>query len=114
MWKTYFTNRLLFVKYVLHLYHIYKTKVQQNMNSAKLTRKELKKAFRVMLMEQSLLRYKIAGDLMISEVTINRWAKNNNPKLCSDAFLSSLKKHAKITVQMTEDVPVSEPELIVE
>lgn len=82
------------------------------MENTKLTRKELKKAFRVMLMEQSLLRYKIASDLMINEVTINRWAKNNSPKLCSEAFISSMKKHASIVVEMTEDVLISEPELV--
>lgn len=82
------------------------------MKNQPLTKLQLRPEFRKMLREQSLLRYKIASDLMLNERTINRWAQANNPSLTDDSFLKSLKKHTKATAELTEEVVISEPHLI--
>lgn len=74
-------------------------------------RLQLRKEFRLMLQDQPQLRYGIARDLMINQVTIIRWATGNSHKLTGEAFLNSFRKHTKATVELTEEVDITEPHL---
>ncbi|MFA6260371.1 MAG: hypothetical protein WC760_02805 [Bacteroidia bacterium] len=73
---------------------------------------QLKKVFRVMLIEQPRLRKSIAADLMLHEQTIARWAKHNNESLTDKPFLNAFRKHTKATVELTEEVDINESEMV--
>lgn len=75
-----------------------------------MTTTQLKPAFRQMIKEQPRLRYAIAIDLGTNERTIQRWADKNTNDLVVPAFLSALRKHAKISpkTEITEEVEVPE------
>lgn len=60
-------------------------------------RNELKKQYREILASDYSLRCAIGLQIGNHQHTIQRWAVNNNPKLCTDHFLSALRKHAKIS-----------------
>jgi hypothetical protein len=76
-------------------------------------RTELKKVFRIMLLEQPALRHSLSRELPFNphEITIKRWAKNNSPCLTDKAFLDCFKKHTKATVELTEDINITETHL---
>lgn len=78
-------------------------------------RKELKKEFRQILAETFSLRCLIATDLLAHERTIQRWATNNNPKLTTEHFLKSFRKHGKIdkSIVLVEEVEVNQPHYLV-
>jgi hypothetical protein len=63
-----------------------------------------------MLKEQPRLRYSLSLELGPNERTIQRWAEKNTDDLVFPAFLSALRKHAKINpdTQITEEVEVPE------
>lgn len=71
-------------------------------------RLELKKEYRIILTETHHLRQLIGADIMAHQETIRRWSINNSPKLTTDFFIDSFKKHANIgnNVDITELVDI--------
>ena len=76
-----------------------------------MTKLELIKSFREQLINNYSLRAAISVELMIHEVTIKRWCINNNPKLCTNHFLTCFRKHSGISknVQLTNEVVITQP-----
>lgn len=66
-----------------------------------------------MLATNYSLRCAIGLDIMAHQQTIQRWAVNNNPKLCSSHFLISFRKHANIdnSAELTEQVAINQESL---
>lgn len=65
---------------------------------------ELQKQYRNILASNHHLRCLVGTDLMVHQQTIQRWANNNSPKLVTDFFIDSFKKHAIIDAK----TPVTE------
>lgn len=84
--------------------------VRQN-NKQMLKRTELKREFRQTIASSFSLRCLIAADIVAHERTIQRWATNNNPKLTTEHFLKSFRRHGKIdkSVQLVEEVSINQP-----
>lgn len=78
-------------------------------------RDSLIKSFRETLATDYSLRSAISAELMVHERTIQRWATNNNPKLCTDHFLKALRKHGNIakSVELIEQVDITLPHEVV-
>ena len=74
-------------------------------------RPELKQQHRKNLADNYRLRAAIASDIMAHERTIQRWAVNNNPKLCASHVLASFRKHAGIPKGevITQEVVITQP-----
>lgn len=77
----------------------------------KMKRNSLRRDFRQILAETPSLRKLIANDVFAHEQTILRWAVNDSPKLCTDYFLNSLRKHGNIAkgVKLIEQVEITLP-----
>jgi len=62
-----------------------------------MTRTELTKPNRQLLIDNYSLRAKISADIGTHELTIRRWALNNSPKLTTNSFLDHFTKHSGVS-----------------
>ena len=76
-------------------------------------RDQLKKEFRQALAENWSLRCAIGLDIAAHQQTLQRWAVNNSPKLCTAHFLAAFRKRAGIekSVELTEQVAINQSSL---
>jgi hypothetical protein len=74
-------------------------------------RNELKKEYRSILAGNWSIRCAIGLDIAVHQQTIQRWATNNSPKLTTDHFLKSFRKHGKIdkSIKLLEEVSINQP-----
>lgn len=73
-------------------------------------RNELKKEYRDLLATDHNLRCAIGADIITHQQTIQRWATNNSPKLCTSFFIKALRKYALIdkTTELINIVPINQ------
>lgn len=55
-----------------------------------------------MIINDYTLRAKMSSDILVHERTIQRWAKNNNPKLALKGVLSSFKVNSGVKASQSE------------
>lgn len=78
-------------------------------------RNELKKEYRTILASNFTLRCAIGLDIAAHQQTLQRWATNNSPKLCTEHFISAFRKHTGIdkSVALTEQVVITQSHEVV-
>ena len=74
----------------------------------KMTRIELTKPNREKIATDSNLRAKLSAEGFGHERTIQRWATSNSPKLTTELFLNSFKKHTNWVEPLTKEIKIKQ------